>query len=282
MPASAATGNDDFSHVCCEFPVHAIRYVTMRTRDTAILTTLFFVTLVGLSPVTAQQQVEPDHVNFYRNTVSTSLAPESPFSGVIAAALRELNPRVGIEVSLVISVTEEAFSNAGYQELMTILQAVSTMQGINYWSASREEFRTLYLESYRVASPSQQDPLPDLPGVATADATTLFAFQRDGTFGGNVYQLDYRAGPNHLLMTMENATTMTYRVVPMVRPGNLQTFVLVEFRESTRELFFYGNIAVRVPTILGLEERARNSFYNRIVAIQGWFVDQLDARNLLR
>jgi hypothetical protein len=81
---------------------------------------------------------------------------------------------------------------------------------------------------------------------------------------------------------MRNDTTMTYKVFPLVRPGNLRTFVLLEPSPATGELQFYGNIAVRVPAMFGLQERARNSFYNRIVALYDWFAAEMEAAGLVQ
>ena len=85
-----------------------------------------------------------------------------------------------------------------------------------------------------------------------------------------------------MLLRIENTTTLTYRVVPLVAPGNLRTFLLIQPDREAGVLQFYGNLAVRVPALFGMEERSQDSFYNRIVALHAWFTDQLDARGFLR
>jgi hypothetical protein len=66
---------------------------------------------------------------------------------------------------------------------------------------------------------------------------------------------------------------MYYKVFPVVAPQNVKINLAVMLTE--RGIVFYGNTAVDVITLLGLQERVQDSFYNRLVAIYDWFKAQI-------
>lgn len=250
----------------------------MRTIACTIAILIAMGVAAGATPHHEQQ------TRFYRNTAETVLAPPGAAARAIQQSLDELGPRLGIEVARSMPVAPHAFTEAGRTAIHGILLSFSTMEGIQYWSASREEYRELFSESYRVAGPGRRDRavLPDLTGPPSHEPVVFYTAQQDGTFGMNVYRVTVETSENAFLLGITNVTTMTWGAIPLVRGEQLQTFVLVEFHQEARELHFYGNTAVRVPAVLGLEDRARNSFYNRIVAMQQWFARRLEDHNLAR
>lgn len=218
--------------------------------------------------------------NFYTDSVQTRLAPDHPFTATVTKELERLAPRVGIEITVPVPVVDRAFTDAGMRELYNILRRVSTMEGIEYYSASRGEMRTFYHESYAIDGPDGNRRIDDPVVTVIPPQDTIHVFQRDGSFGKNVQRLDYLAGRDAFLVTMTNTTTMVYKVVPLVAPENLQTFLLILPRPDEGAIEFYGNLGVRVPALFGMRNRARDSFYNRIVALHDWFIQELASKGL--
>lgn len=261
----------------------------MRNTRSAIQTSVAAVTAILLAfsalPLAAQdapRELTAEEMNFYQNEVSLSLAPDSTHTGAIRSVMTDLDPRVGIEIALPIAVTDDAFTAEGLATVYSILQSISTMEGLEYYSASRGEMRTFYHESYVIAGANDRTRVPDPRVERIPPSSTLYAYQRDGSFGRNVQRIDYTYTNGEFLLVMENETTMTYRVVPLVTPGNLRTAIIVQPDPAAGIFRFYGNLGVRVPALFGLEDRARNSFYNRIVALHAWFVAELERANLVR
>jgi hypothetical protein len=245
------------------------------------------VILVAVAAIIAPVAQEHDdsrlpggQTNFYTDSVQTRLAPDHPFTRTIADDLERLDPRVGIEIVVPVPVVDRAFTETGMLELYNILRRVSTMEGIEYYSASRDEMRIFYHESYAIDGPDGEERIDDPVVTAIPDRDTIHVFQRDGSFGKNVQRLDYVARDDAFLVTMTNTTTMIYKVVPLVSPENLQTFLLILPRPDEGVIEFYGNLGVRVPGLFGMKDRARDSFYNRIVALHDWFVGELVAAGL--
>lgn len=259
---------------------HAIVYGTMHYFGRSI-TRVALLLVVGVSILSADEEIprtiENGRSNFYENSVSTSLAPQGTAIRMIEENLLGMDPRVGIEISVEIPVQPSAFTAGGILEIYNILRTPSTMEGLEYYSASRGEMRVFYEESYAIASPSETDPIADPIVREIPERDTIYAYQRDGSFGRNVQRLEYTNLDDGILLLIENETTMVYKVVPLVRPGNLRIFLFVHPRPDRGVIEFYGNLAVRVPAMFGLQDRARNSFYNRIVALHDWFLGELVA-----
>lgn len=226
------------------------------------------------------RRLENGTSNFYESSVETTLAPTGSASDLIEENLLQLHPRVGIEILVEIPARAQAFSNEGLLAIYNILRTPSTMEGIEYYSASRDEMRVFYEESYAIADPGDTTRVADPIVSRIPDHDTVYAYQRDGSFGRNVQRLEYRQMQDGFLVLMENETTMVYKVIPLVSPGNLRTFLFVHPVPERGVIEFYGNLAVRVPAMFGLQERARNSFYNRIVALHDWFLGELATAGL--
>ena len=217
-----------------------------------------------------------EETSFYTETPTFALAPATPYTEEIASSVKQLNPRLGLEARFFLPLPKEVLRSSDFElRLYNILRSVSTMEGIEYYSASREQMRTFYEESYAVAGPEGDRRIPD-PLVDTIPRQDrLYVFQKDSSFGKNVQQLDYTFGGENVLVRMENMTTMFYNgLIPLVSDGNLLTFLVVH--PEDRGVIFYGHLAVRVGALFGMEERAQQSFYNRVKALYDWFNSRVD------
>ena len=72
-------------------------------------------------------------------------------------------------------------------------------------------------------------------------------------------------------MRMENINLIWYGIIPIIDPGNLVYYIVVYPRGEY--LVFYSVIAVEGANPFGLMESKAASFYNRIKALDAWFLD---------
>ena len=90
--------------------------------------------------------------------------------------------------------------------------------------------RIFYAESYIIDGPTSRirlaDPAPPASG-AVPPAETIFAFQRDLSFGSNTYRYDYSSYKDAVLLQSRNLTGMSYGFVPVIAPDSLATKLLV-------------------------------------------------------
>ena len=207
---------------------------------------------------------------------SVTLIPDLDITHKIEDEITRLNPNISVEV---LTIYESSNLNLETEEALltiyNILLSVGTMEGIEYYSASRERMRILFSESYCIDSPESQirvhDPVVDsIPPYAK-----IYTFQKDLTFGQNIYQSEYRFSGEYILMKSRNLTTMRYLFLPLVKPNNsVNYFILIP---SGNRLVFYGVSCLRTLSFLGLEKKRAASLYNRNNAIYNWFITRLES-----
>jgi hypothetical protein len=152
--------------------------------------------------------------------------------------------------------------------------ALSSLEGIRYYSASRKTMRTFYESSRVIDGPDSKRVLPD-PFYSDPPARlTLYARQRDLTFGENVYRYDYRAGGDFLVFVQENLTAMNAGIIPAVGKNKLRSLVAVIDTEDS--LLVYVASLAKAAAIPGMGERIGSSFTNRVEAILKWFAGRAD------
>ncbi|MFP4113724.1 MAG: DUF6675 family protein [Spirochaetota bacterium] len=203
------------------------------------------------------------------NEVSVRLAPA--YARQIEGELRELDPAIGVEVLFLVDAPD--VPDGITVELFRTMQSVSTMEGIEYYSASRDRMRTLFHESYVIKGPDDRTRLPDPEVDRVPRLDRLHIYQRDSSFGENVLDLTYTTSPEAARLSMRNLTQMYYLgFIPAVGPQQLAlNLVVYPFGEK---LLFYGNSAANPIALFGMEARVRRSFQNRLAALYRWFLEQ--------
>jgi len=214
-----------------------------------------------------------------RNSLSDAsplqLIPEIPLRPEIEEQINELGLSVGTEV--LIRYRNEAIdfdAESSRLKIYNILRSISTMEGIKYYSASRKRMRTLFAQSYAIDGPDKQERVPDPFVEEIPDYSRLYIFQKDLTFGANVYRSEYRYSGQYFLLTTRNTTTMRYFLLPVVKPECSVTHILLI--PAGMEILFYGATGARGASFFGLERTREDSFYNRLKAIYGWFTERIE------
>jgi hypothetical protein len=202
-----------------------------------------------------------------------TLLPSHPASAPIKAAIAGENPPILVETAFVLPRRAPAGSAAREAELASIygfMRSIGTLEGIEYYSASRKKMRTFYAESYLIDDPGTRKRLPD-PAPPAAGALprfeSLFAFQRDLSFGANVYRYDFESAPGAVRVTATNLTRMSYSLVPVMAPEALKTRLLVIQAEDG--IVFYAASGAAAPGVF--KGKLEESFSNRAEALFKWF-----------
>lgn len=200
---------------------------------------------------------------------SVRLAPA--FGPDIMSDILAIDPKIGVEVLFLIDAP--AGATGVDAELLATMQAITTMQGIEYYSASRDRMRTLFYESYVVGDADGNGRRPDPKPTELVETDRIYIFQHDSSFGRNVLELTYTVGQDAIRLSMRNLTRMLYRgIVPAVGPELLGLNLVVH--PLGEKVLFYGNSAANPVSLLGMEARVQRSFYNRLVALYQWFLSQ--------
>jgi hypothetical protein len=152
--------------------------------------------------------------------------------------------------------------------------ALSTLSGIQYFSASRNTMRTFYETSRVIDSPDAKRSLADPVYTDPPALLKIYARQKDLTFGDNIYQYEYRTESDFLLFIQENLTAMNVGIIPAMGKNKLRSLVAVI--DSGDCLLIYAASMAKASSFPGLGERIGNSFTNRAEAILKWYAGQAD------
>lgn len=201
-----------------------------------------------------------------------ALLPTHAASAAIRTALANEKPNLIVEALYLYRRPRPMDPEAELHSLYGTLLSISSLEGIQYWSASRQKMRTFYAESYRIDDPKARHRLPDLAVPASGplpETASCYAFQRDLTFGSNVYRYDYAASTSGILLETTNMTSMTYLAVPLMAPGGLKVRLLV--LQTDEALLFYVVSSANAPSLGIIRGKVEESITNRAVALYKWF-----------
>jgi hypothetical protein len=151
---------------------------------------------------------------------------------------------------------------------------LNSLSGLEYYSESRNAMRIFYETSQVIDDPATKNP-QEPPQYKTPPTTvTLYARQKDLTFGDNIYQYDYYIHENALVFIQQNLTTLSLSVIPAVGKNNLRSVVAVLDAEDC--LLVYAASFAKTVSVPGLKGRIGQSFSGRANAVLGWFIRQAD------
>jgi hypothetical protein len=199
----------------------------------------------------------------------------SPTQQRITAILTELDPELLAECLFLYAKPEKgAWTREERSGIYNQLLALSTLEGILYFSVSHNSWRPLYDISTGIDNPQEKNPQSDPVYASPPENLTLYARQRDLTFGDNIYRYEYHAYRDSLIFIQENLTTMTFGILPAVGKNKLRS--LVSVIDTGDYLLIYAASMAKTAPIPGFSQRAGASFSNRIEAILKWFCNRAD------
>jgi hypothetical protein len=194
-------------------------------------------------------------------------------SQVIEDVHQELDPGIMVETLYLYrkpaGAERPAWSEAERIQLYNKVLALSTLTGLQYYSASRQTMRTFYESSGVIDNPSSKTTVADPVYQVPPDRVTVYARQKDLTFGDNTYQYDYYSFPDAMVFVQQNLTSLTYGIIPAVGKNRLRSAVAII--DAGDYLLVYAASMAKAASVPGMKERIGNSFSNRASAILNWF-----------
>jgi hypothetical protein len=195
---------------------------------------------------------------------------------LVAGVQKSLDPSIMVEtLALYRKPSSAEWSKAEQTALFNRLAALSTLAGIEYYSASRQTMRIFYETSQVIDSPSGKKPLPDPLHDTLPASFVLHARQKDLTFGDNVYRYDYHTGTDILFFVQENLTSMTAGIIPAVNKNKFRSMIAVI--DAGDVLLIYAAAMAKAASVPGMGDRIGASFNNRINAVLQWFTGRADS-----
>jgi hypothetical protein len=214
----------------------------------------------------------------FRDPVPRLIPRHEEVRRIVEDVRRELDPGIMVETLYLYSKPagsgSPGWTGAEQLALLNGILALSSLTGLQYYSASRGEMRTFYESSTVVDGPSAKNPLPDPVYSALPSELVVYARQKDLTFGDTTYRYDYHVISGALVFIQQNLTSMTAGIIPAVRRNRLRSAVAVI--DAGEYLLVYAVSMARAAALPGLKDRIGNSFANRASAVLTWFSAQAD------
>ncbi len=168
-----------------------------------------------------------------------------------------------------------SWSDGEKTALYDAIRAIHSLEGISYFSASRNKMRIFYERSTLIEGPENRNPVHDPVGGPMGTLEQRYAIQKDLTFGENVYRYEFGAAVDSIWFEQVNLTTMKYGIIPLVGKEGLSTLVIVS--DADDALILYAAVAAKVALVPGLEDKMKSSFSNRADALYTWFKKAADS-----
>jgi hypothetical protein len=210
------------------------------------------------------------------DTVRFDLVPrDESLRQLLNSASSSINPNVSMEtLRLYKKPTGGDWTVSQRTELYNGIVALSTLQGIEYFSKRRGRMRTLYESSVIIDGPDTKNPQTDPVFRTPPPELTLYARQKDLTFGDNVYQYKYSSGESSFVIHLENMTLLTYGIIPVLDKGNLRSVIAVY--DCGPYLLVYAASLAKATMLPGMKQRVGESISNRADALLAWFTQKAD------
>lgn len=254
------------------------------------MATLALLSLCVAGPLSAQAPDASAYLSFLSATDRASLltqkeltfsgqsrsdlvvARKAPFAAEVSAGMTVSKATVAIEGLFLFPRPRGNVELALYNAV----NAVASMQGLEYYSVSRQHLEPLILASWRVSPQNKNQKLPD-PVFTTIPAfQKATVFQKDNKLGEGLNEVTWKALPSGaLVMTFRNLGSLNYGILPLVDPGNLQMlFVVIPLSD---QVLVYGVMETKTAQLFGLERSKDESFRNRMRALAGWLGQRIAA-----
>ena len=166
-------------------------------------------------------------------------------------------------------------------DLYEALHAISTLQGIRYFSALHRGERVLFKTAHAIDThgAALADPVPAAGGHGIA-----YALVDDASFGRAPYRLEYRTADDAILLIVSNPLPLSVLRIRLIDSDRLLIALLIARAASsgtgqpaadpetggTGAWTVYGLVAAQAPNVL--ERFVEASLRSRLAAMQDWIV----------
>jgi hypothetical protein len=231
--------------------------------------------LVGPENAAALRRGE-NVTRFQAKNISAALIPRDQYlQNMTNRIIGELSPSFLVETLAVYrkpsAAAWTAEERAGiFNQSLTL----SSLAGLQYYSITRGRMHTLYETSTVVSGENGKIPQPDSRYENPPDELTIYARQKDTSFGDNIYRYGYYARTDSLIFVQENLTDMKYGIITAIGKNKLRSVIAIYDAEEF--LLIYMVSLAKASSIPGMNDRIGGSFANRAEAIVSWFSGRAD------
>jgi hypothetical protein len=166
--------------------------------------------------------------------------------------------------SLIVTVARFR-DTSGMDGVLRHVGAISQLTGMRYWSTTHKRWQALIVDASALAGPAGDRRREDFASREISEGGTLYFQQNDNLTGKATYSMHVGSvSPDRLVFETENINTIRYFLVPLFRPGELQSIYFLE--QESPGVWRYFNIARTAKNANTLVAGHDASSINRAVA----------------
>lgn len=215
-----------------------------------------------------------ENIQYKKGDMIPKLMPESAISKEVVEYWKTTYNK---EPVFVAEMLYEVPSNGiSINEISKILRSFSTMEGIEYYSNSRNKFDTLYESCYTVSDPKTQTKISDNQ-VENANGLKLYMLQDDNSFGKAVYEVNCWQTETEVAMNAINLSPLYVKFIKAVKTENI--CLTLYTKEENEKLLVYILIQADFASIPFIDNKITDSLTARIDALFNWFEGQYNEKN---
>ena len=156
-------------------------------------------------------------------------------------------------------------------DVSVVVRSVSKMQGMTYYSSTKNKECVLYDKAYMIAGPGKKTKIED-QNTGNADGQVSYCLQDDNSFGVNTYKLSYFQKDDSLLCRFEILDKMGLGPFNAIYPGKMVINILVT--DCGDDLLLYLNTDLDSIKFPGIKGQITDSMSSRMDAVYKWFITQ--------
>ena len=221
-------------------------------------------------------------VSEYRDdgTKGFLLMPESIYTGKINSSIVEKDPKnypytyeglYLLSKKDLLAKGKSGKSTITIDDVSVVVRSISKMQGMTYFSSTKNKECVLYEKTYMIKSPTDKTKIED-QNTGNADGQISYCLQDDNSFGVNTYRLSYSQKDDTLLCNFTIMDKMGIGPFKAIYPEKMVINILVV--DCGDDLLLYLNTDLDSVKFPGIKAQITDSMSARMDAVYKWFITQ--------
>lgn len=163
--------------------------------------------------------------------------------------------------------------------LLNVMRSVSTQTGITYIShRAGDKPKVLFDRSWYLSDPDDRTSKIDDPVVEELPSSIIsYCYQKDSTFGGNIYTHTFEIDEDEIFLEVNNVTPLKFLGYTCLKAGQLHMYLDTYLTEDGILLNAMATVADREPQVkvLFITVDLPSSFLRRVTALTEWLEARL-------
>jgi len=121
----------------------------------------------------------------------------------------------------------------GVDDIRRRIGAISEFEGMLYWSTTHQKWQPMIVDAYAMTGSEKGQLRKNFSPDEISEGSVFYYQQTDNLAGKAMYRMSIIAASlDHVVFETENISTMRYLLVPLFRPGDLQSIYFLDREPS--------------------------------------------------